>query len=403
MPASPTVQRPSPEDFALYVHWPFCASKCPYCDFNSHVADDIDTDRWLNAYRQELAHAAALTPKRPLTSIYFGGGTPSLMPPDLVGQILERAEALWGFDAAIEITLEANPSSVENQRLAAMRAAGINRVSIGVQALNDAALKFLGRAHDQQTARDAISIAHSLFDRVTFDLIYGRPGQTVADWLSELDSALSLSGSHVSAYQLTIEKGTPFFADHRAGAFSLPNEHTALDLFHATAERLGDAGLERYEVSNYARRGHESRHNLTYWQYGDYVGVGPGAHGRLTIGGAHHRTETQTAPHNWLSAVEKDGHAFRVNSPLADWESAGEMLMMGLRLSDGLNLKRFSERIGKPLQEFVSLRAIQSLVDAEYLMLTDTRLKATEAGIPVLNAVIATLVESIAGVGTDRA
>jgi putative oxygen-independent coproporphyrinogen III oxidase len=373
-------------DLALYVHWPFCLSKCPYCDFNSHVRERIEQDRWRDALIAELDHYAAETRGRRLVSIFFGGGTPSLMAPATTGAVIERAARHWSFARDIEVTLEANPSSVEAGKFRDFRAAGVNRLSLGVQALDDAALKFLGRAHDEGAALAAIELARQSFDRFSFDLIYARPGQTVAAWRAELDRAVALAGDHLSVYQLTIEKGTAFHTAHARGDFVLPDEDLAAALYETTQERLASAGLPAYEVSTPARPGGASRHNLVYWRYGDYVGVGPGAHGRLTLGGAKLATRQRRAPETWLEAVEAEGHATQERLPLGERERLEEMLMMGLRLVEGVPRARFRRELGAEPERLLDLRGTGDL-----LVLDDAGLRATAAGRQVLNAVLARL------------
>ncbi len=356
----------------LYVHWPFCVSKCPYCDFNSHVRDGVDStahqNRWRDAYLREMAFEAARTqgdgaPSRPLVSIFFGGGTPSLMAPDTVAAIIAEAKKLWGLADDCEITLEANPSSVEAARFAGFRDAGVNRVSLGIQALDDATLKFLGRAHDRTQALAALATAQRTFARVSCDLIYARPGQTVTAWRGELDTAIDFGTSHLSVYQLTIEKGTPFYAAHRRGEFTLPDEATAAALFEETQARLSDAGLAPYEISNHARPGMESRHNLLYWRAEDYAGVGPGAHGRITQGGETLATMRKHKPEDWLRAVEQDGSGSQEEAVVERADRVTEMLMMGLRLTEGI--ARDGGRTAAPQQR---ARGIDSLDQAHGVM-----------------------------------
>ncbi|MBM3488783.1 MAG: coproporphyrinogen III oxidase [Alphaproteobacteria bacterium] len=380
-----------PGSLALYVHWPFCRSKCPYCDFNSHVRATIDEARWRAALLAELDHAAALTPGRRLDSIFFGGGTPSLMAPETAAAIIARAEARWGADDDLEITLEANPTSVEAARLRAFRAAGVNRVSLGVQALDDAALRFLGRAHSAAEALAAVDLARAIFARVSFDLIYARPGQTVAAWEDELARALDHAGEHLSVYQLTIEKGTPFHALHRDGAFATPDADAAADFYETTLARLAAAGLPAYEISNHARPGAECRHNLVYWQGGDYAGIGPGAHGRLTLADGVHATETAPLPEAWLAAVEASGHAIRADVLVDAPARRDEIVMMGLRLARGIERARFARLAGRPLEGAFDRARLGGLVDGGFLVLDDDGLRATAAGRQRLDAVLARL------------
>jgi oxygen-independent coproporphyrinogen-3 oxidase len=374
--------------FGLYVHWPFCLAKCPYCDFNSHVRDTIDHERWRDALLSELRQVAQRTPGRTLGSIFFGGGTPSLMHPATAGALIDAAAEAWRLAPDLEITLEANPTSVEAEKFRDFRAAGVNRVSIGVQSLDPAALKFLGRRHSAGEAVAAIDLARRHFDRYSFDLIYARPGQTAAAWEQELEEALALAGDHLSLYQLTIEQGTAFHTAHARGDFALPEEDDAALLFELTQARLAAAGLPAYEVSNHARHGSESRHNLVYWRYGDYAGVGPGAHGRLTLDGTRRATRQLRAPETWLAAVERDGHATQEEIPLGRPERLEEMLMMGLRLAEGVPRGRFrAEAAGEP-EDVLDADRLARLVNAGFLALDAERLRATPAGLQRLNAVL---------------
>jgi putative oxygen-independent coproporphyrinogen III oxidase len=335
-------------DFGVYVHWPFCAQKCPYCDFNSHVRfGGIDEPRFLAAYLRELEHTAALTGPREVASIFFGGGTPSLMQPRTVAAILDRIAELWSITPGAEITLEANPGSVEAERFAGYAHTGVNRVSLGVQSLRDDILKSLGRIHTAAEALAALKVASAHFDRVSFDLIYARPRQTVDDWRHELGEALALARGHLSLYQLTIEPETPFAALHAAGKLVIPESEEALALYEVTQELTGAAGLPAYEISNHAAPGEESRHNLLYWRYGEYAGCGPGAHGRLVFGGARHATSTERTPERWAELVERQGHGWVEQEPVSLAEQADEMLLMGLRLSEGIDLDRIAAASGQ--------------------------------------------------------
>jgi len=381
----------NPPGFGLYVHWPFCLSKCPYCDFNSHVRERVDHAAWRVALLCELDHYADETGGRTLTSIFFGGGTPSLMQPATVAAIIGRAGRRWRFADDIEITLEANPTSVEAAKFAALRAAGINRVSLGVQALNDADLRFLGRQHGAAEACAAIDIARRTFRRYSFDLIYARPGQSTAAWRAELAEALDLADDHLSVYQLTIEPETVFGAAFRRGDLQVPDEETAAALFELTQEVLGGAGLPAYEISNHARPGGESRHNLTYWRYGDYVGIGPGAHGRLTLGGEKVATRQHRAPEAWLAAVAAHGHATRRRAPVPAAERLTELLMMGLRTVGGVDRTRVIAEFGQPLEEAVDRHRLGRLIDGGFLVLDGAGLRATAAGRQRLNAVVGDL------------
>lgn len=377
--------------FAIYVHWPFCRSKCPYCDFNSHVRERIDEAAWRAALLRELDHFAGLTAGRTVTSVFFGGGTPSLMAPATTETVLARIAANWRIAPDVEITLEANPNSVEAERFGAFRAAGINRVSIGVQALDDASLRFLGRGHSVAEARAAIAAARRSFDRYSFDLIYARPQQTVDAWTQELRAALALAGDHLSVYQLTIEPGTAFHAAHARGDFALPDEETAAALFDVTHEMLEAAGLPAYEISNHARPGAECRHNLVYWRYEDYVGVGPGAHGRLTVDGRKRATRQERAPETWLKAVDTRGHATAEERAIDRREAAEEALLMGLRLAEGIDAQHFRAATGVALDAIVDRHRLPHLIEGGFVTRDAAGLRATPAGRRVLNTVIAQL------------
>lgn len=377
--------------FALYVHWPFCKAKCPYCDFNSHVRERVDHGRWARALLRELDHFGAVTQGRPLRSIFFGGGTPSLMAPATVAAVIERAEHWWPFEAGIEITLEANPTSVEAAKLKGFRTAGVNRVSLGVQALNDADLHLLGREHGAVEARAAVELAAVIFPRFSFDLIYARPDQTLAAWEAELEQALALADGHLSLYQLTIEPGTRFHALAERGALVPLDEDRQALLFEATQAHLAAAGLPAYEISNHARPGEESRHNLVYWRYGDYVGIGPGAHGRLTLDGRRFATRTARAPERWLAAVEAQGHAELPREPVPPAAQVTELLMMGLRLAEGVPLARIEVISGRSWRESIDPRGLERLMRLDLLRLAPDRLAATPAGRQRLDAVLQAL------------
>jgi putative oxygen-independent coproporphyrinogen III oxidase len=376
---------------AVYVHWPFCVSKCPYCDFNSHVADAIDQARWRKAYLAEIAETAGHMPGRTVSSIFFGGGTPSLMPPETVAAVIKRIGECWGLAADAEITLEANPSSVETARLADVAAAGVTRLSLGVQSLDDEALAFLGRAHSAAEALAAVAVARDLFPCLSIDLIYGRPGQTPEAWSSELSEALGHAGGHLSAYQLTIEKGTPFFAAERAGAFDLPDEAAQAGLYALTGEMLASAGYAPYEISNYARPGEACRHNLHVWRYGDYAGIGPGAHGRLTIDGQSYASEAIPNPTGWLDSAEINGHGRRHLDPLSTKVVAEEMFLMGLRLAEGVSDEGLRARTGQGIEAWIDAEAARQLIDGGLLERDDARLRLTAAGRPLLDGVLARL------------
>jgi oxygen-independent coproporphyrinogen-3 oxidase len=376
--------------FAIYVHWPFCLSKCPYCDFNSHVRDGVDHARWRAALLAEVDRVAALLPGRIVTSIFFGGGTPSLMEPATVAAVIDQVARRLPMAADVEITLEANPTSVEAARLDGFRTAGVNRVSLGVQALDEPSLKFLGRGHSADEALAAVAIARARFPRVSFDLIYARPDQSLADWRAELGRALALGPDHLSLYQLTIEQGTAFWGAWSRGSLVMPSEDLQADLFDLTTEITTAAGLPAYEVSNHARPGVEGRHNLTYWRYGDYAGLGPGAHGRLTLGGEAHALEAERKPEAWLTAAEA-GDGTALSTPLDAATRAAELLMMGLRLSEGVPLARFAASIGAPLADFVPPGRVTQLVSEGFLTLADEVLVATPAGRLMLNALLGRL------------
>lgn len=375
--------------FGIYVHWPFCAAKCPYCDFNSHVRHQaVDQERYVAAFKRELAHFAAWTPGRTVQSIFFGGGTPSLMQPATVERILEAIAGHWSMDPDAEISLEANPSSVEAERFRGYRAAGVNRVSMGVQALNDPDLRLLGRLHDVAGARRAIETARETFPRLSFDLIYARPGQTVAAWERELTEAISLAADHLSLYQLTIEEGTPFFALHKAGKLVVPEPDVGAEFYAVTQDVTEAHGLPAYEVSNHARPGAECRHNLVYWRYGDYVGVGPGAHGRLSLGATKRATAIERHPETWLSHVEECGHGMVEDMPLNDEEQGDEYLLMGLRLVEGVDLLRYEKLASRRIDP----RRLDALLEHGMVeMLGNHRLRATRDGFFVLDAVVADL------------
>ena len=375
--------------FGVYVHWPFCAAKCPYCDFNSHVRHKpVDQDRFAAAFEREIAEAARRSAGETVTSIFLGGGTPSLMEPATVGRILDAVAANWTIAEGAEVTLEANPSSVEAERFRGYRAAGINRVSLGVQALNDRDLKLLGRLHDVDQALGAIEIARATFPRLSFDLIYARPDQTVAAWEAELGRAIDLAADHLSLYQLTIEEGTPFFALHKAGRLKVPDGDLSADLYEATQALTASRGLPAYEISNHAVPGAESRHNLTYWRYGLYAGIGPGAHGRLMGTDGRHAISNERLPETWLKMVEAWDSGAVVDDLLSPEEEADELLLMGLRLTEGIDLKRWRQLTGRDIDDVseADLRA-HGMVER----LGPDRLRATPAGMLVLDAVVADL------------
>lgn len=376
--------------FGLYIHWPFCEAKCPYCDFNSHVVRQIDQKAWRDAYLTELKRTALETPDRVLGSVFFGGGTPSLMDPDVVSDVIGEIRRLWPTANDLEITLEANPGSVEAGRFNAYRQGGVNRISMGVQALNDADLKRLGRIHSTAEAMTAFDIARSAFERVSFDLIYARQGQTLQDWEGELRQALNMAVDHLSLYQLTIEQGTAFGDRYNAGKLrDLPDEDLSADLYAMTQDICGAAGMPSYEVSNHARDGAQSRHNLIYWRYGDYAGIGPGAHGRVTIDGTRWATEAYSNPSRWLSAVETLA-CEKPRAALSREDQAQEFLLMGLRLKEGISLARYAEISGQSL----SATAIQDLIELGMATQAKDRLIVSNQGFMVLNAVISRLLDA---------
>jgi putative oxygen-independent coproporphyrinogen III oxidase len=373
------------EPFGVYVHWPFCRAKCPYCDFNSHVRHGgIDEARFLAAYLRELAHFGSLTPGRNVSSIFFGGGTPSLMRPQTVAAILEAIAAHWHWQGDAEITLEANPTSVEAENFAGYRSAGVNRLSLGVQALDDQSLKSLGRQHTADEALAALALAKRNFDRVSFDLIYAREGQTARSWETELRRALDCAADHLSLYQLTIEEGTPFAARHALGFLRIPDSEQASDLYRLTQELCEAAGLPAYEVSNHARPGSESRHNLLYWRGHDYAGIGPGAHSRITVGGVKRAMSAIKSPEGWLAEVETHGHGLDTDEGLTAEQAAEEYLLMGLRLSEGIDLARLAAIAGNALEA----ARLEALENEGLLTRSDTRLAATPKGRLVLNRLI---------------
>ncbi|TCZ55222.1 radical SAM family heme chaperone HemW [Roseicella aquatilis] len=388
------------EPLALYIHWPFCAAKCPYCDFNSHVRERIDQTRYRDALRRELAREAGRANgtgmRRPLASLFFGGGTPSLMAPETVAALIADARRFFDAPEDLEITLEANPTSVEAAKLAEFRAAGVNRLSLGVQSLEPEALRFLGRRHDVAQAVAALEAARALFPRLSFDLIYARPGQAEASWREELRRALALAADHLSLYQLTIEPGTRFATEHARGAFALPEDDDAARLYRATAEEAARFGLAPYEVSNYAQPGAESRHNLVYWRYGDYLGIGPGAHQRLSLdvaqGGVLLAARRHRAPEAWLERVERDGHAVTEEEALAPEDRAREALLMGLRLAEGVDPARIAARTGRTLAAALDPAMLAACLEEGYLAWSGTgRLVATEEGRMRLDAMLPVL------------
>jgi putative oxygen-independent coproporphyrinogen III oxidase len=386
---------PSPVDrndatsFGVYIHWPFCLSKCPYCDFNSHVRREaIDEARFVRAFTAEIAANAARIPERTVSSIFFGGGTPSLMQPATVAALIEAVATAWRMAPDAEITLEANPTSVEANRFRGYRAAGVNRVSLGVQALDDRALVALGRTHSAREALAAVGVARSVFKRYSFDLIYGRPNQSPGEWARELQSGLEEAGEHISLYQLTVEPDTPFAVLHAAGKLQLPDEDAARGLYDVTQDICAARGLPAYEISNHARPSGECRHNLVYWRAQEYAGIGPGAHGRLDIGNERHATATEKRPEAWLSRVESRGHGLVADDVLTSTERADEFLLMGLRLAEGIDLARYERIAGRAINPGrVAMLRRYGLIE----MSQSGRLRVTLPGFPLLDAVVADL------------
>ena len=382
-------------NIGLYIHWPFCLSKCPYCDFNSHVVASVDHSRWENALVSELTFLSRNQNHKKLKSIFFGGGTPSLMKPETVFKAIQTAKKIWDVKQPIEITLEANPSSIECQTFNSFKQAGINRVSLGVQAFDDKALSFLGRSHDRLDAINALEAAHKSFDRVSFDLIYARPQQTIESWLLELGQAVDLAGEHMSVYQLTIEKGTAFYSQYKNGGFEMPSSETAGDFYEVTNEKLSSAGLNNYEISNYAHLGSECQHNMIYWRSEDYLGIGPGAHSRLTdIRGKRGATRSLTAPFSWLKEVETKGNALVEQTILSASEQLTETIMMGLRLKEGVSLEKLYKLTGKTLGQLFDEEALYLLKNEGYLTTDNFYLRATDSGRQRLNGVVRCLLDS---------
>ncbi len=376
---------------AVYVHWPFCKFKCPYCDFNSHVRERVSHDDWRDAYVRELRHYRDLTGPRQIQSVFFGGGTPSLMEPATAALVIDTIADLWGLPQGTEVTLEANPTSVEADKLRGFKLAGVNRVSMGVQALNDADLKVLGRQHSAAEALAAVKAASEIFDRYSFDLIYARPHQTVEAWKAELAAALPYTRGHMSLYQLTIEEGTQYHTLFKRGDLTIPDEETAARMYELTHEMMQDAGMPAYEVSNHARFGDESRHNMVYWRYGDYAGIGPGAHGRLTLNGVKQATRAHRAPEVWLERVRENGHGAHDFEAVDFAERGREALMMGLRLAEGVPVARIEAETNQAFSVFINLRQVRILEDEGLLTLSDGVLAATAQGRQKLNAVLSFL------------
>jgi putative oxygen-independent coproporphyrinogen III oxidase len=380
------------EPFGVYIHWPFCLSKCPYCDFNAHLLDpDLDEEQWLTAYLAELTHYAAETSDRRVSTLFFGGGTPSLMPPRIMSAIVDKIELLWGFSDDAELSMEANPTSVEADKFKAFRGAGINRLSLGIQSFDDKSLKLLGRQHDSKQALDAISLARSIFPRSSFDLIYARPDSSLEDWQKELNFALSLEPEHLSLYQLTIEPGTVYQAAVRRGDFTPLDEDRASEQYEFTQEHMTNAGLPAYEVSNHAIRGAECQHNMIYWRYQDYVGIGPGAHGRFNSGGQKIAARQHRAPSVWVKNVTDKGHATADRDILDEAHMLSEFAMMGLRLSEGIDMNLMQQRWPTTFAEVLTSEKLNWLQEIGCLTIDQQRLKVTDFGRQRLDSVLGSL------------
>jgi oxygen-independent coproporphyrinogen-3 oxidase len=373
-----------PHPLAIYIHWPFCKAKCPYCDFNSHVRETIAFTSWNDSYLREIEYFAEQISHRYISSIFFGGGTPSLMEPRIIENIINKLAQLGHIDEQTEITLEANPTSIETEKFYNFKLAGINRVSIGIQAFNEADLKFLGREHSATEAIDALAVAQKLFKRFSFDLIYTRPHQTPHAWQEELEFALQFGSDHLSLYQLTIEKGTPFYTQYQRKQFTLPLEDQALELFTLTQDIMAAHNMPAYEISNHAKYKEESRHNLTYWLYNDYLGIGPGAHSRLNS----REIVMISSPEAWLRSIEARGTGIQRHASLSIKQAGEEMVMMGLRLTDGIRLEDFVQKLGVKMEEVINQNKLQQLIKMNLVTLTDTSLVVTAKGRPVLNRII---------------
>ena len=377
-----------PEQMGVYIHWPFCKSRCPYCDFNAHVRNNIDQEQWVCAYLRSLEFYAKKMPDKHVISIFFGGGTPSLMEAVTVAAIIDKVQSLWSVANDIEITLEANPTSVENDKLKAFKDAGINRLSLGVQALNNNDLKFLGREHDAGEALRAIDLAQKYFDKSSFDLIYARPNQRLSDWEAELRRAIELSSGHLSLYQLTIERNTPFYMRHSRGEFSIPDDVKGAEFYHLTQDVMEEAGLPAYEVSNHANAGDECRHNLIYWLMAYYIGIGAGAHGRFATAGNKYSTRDHSAPEIWLERVHEKGHGSHDWEVISQKDRFYEALMMGLRLSAGLSIKRIEELSKKRFDDMIDQEKLQTVISQKWAVKDGDNFRLTREGLLRLNAII---------------
>lgn len=379
---------PNQSELSVYIHWPFCVSKCPYCDFNSHVKRDVSTSSWSNAIGDQIARGADLLGVRTVSTIFFGGGTPSLIQPAIVGEILNQIHKRWNVKPDVEVTLEANPNSSEATKFSDFLEAGVNRLSLGVQSLNDKDLQFLGRQHSAKEARKAADVARAIFPRFSIDLIYSLPGQSLGQWEQELTDAIKMVGEHISLYQLTIEKGTPFYTTHRNGNLSLPKDTQALQLYNLTQEIMGTVGISAYEISNHAKPGYESLHNLTYWQYRDYLGVGPGAHSRLTINNEIYAISQVRSPAKWLEATKRGAPLASSLESLSLIQCVREMVMMGLRLTNGINKNWFQTRLNYPLNNFLDAQVLSALVENELVIENTNKLGLTSSGRALINPIL---------------
>ncbi len=377
-----------PDQIGIYFHWPFCKSKCPYCDFNVHVRPSIDHEKWAAAYLKSIEYYAAHLPDRQVVSVFFGGGTPSLMEPATIDSILSTIQKNWRVANDLEVTMEANPTSVEASKLQAFKDAGVNRVSLGVQSLEDSELKFLGRTHSAAEAKKAIEISAKIFDRSSFDLIYARPGQTMESWGRELKQAINYANGHLSLYQLTIERNTPFYLQYHRGAFIMPGEEAGADLFNLTQDILGQAGLPLYEISNHARPGQECRHNLLYWHYADYIGIGPGAHGRYTKDGIKYATRDHAAPEIWLERVNRNGHGAHNPEIVPSRDKFSEILMMGLRLRGGLPLDQIRNLSGITFNEGINPQNLTRAINEGWIEVTQQSVSLTREGMLRFNSLL---------------
>jgi oxygen-independent coproporphyrinogen-3 oxidase len=384
------------KDLSIYIHWPFCKSKCPYCDFNSHVRDTISYELWLKSYLNEIEFFKSTIQGKYIKSIFFGGGTPSLMPPFIVKGIIDKIAEFGIIDDQTEITIEANPTSSEAENFEGYKASGVNRLSIGVQALRENDLKFLGREHNVQEAKQVINFGSKIFERFSFDLIYARPEQTLKDWQQELKEAVSMAASHISLYQLTIEKGTPFYKMYKEKKFTLPENELASELFSLTNDFLSKQGFSHYEVSNYARRGEESRHNICYWQYDDYLGIGPGAHSRISYednGQWYMQAFSHIArPEGWLKQVEEKSSGIQSYNKLSNDEILSEILLMGLRLKDGINDKNFRKFFNKDIIEALNPTKLEYLKNKNLIEYSPQYIRPTPLGASLLNSVLLELI-----------